>query len=299
MGNPVAMKQLVDPVVGNGRFRLGPGIGNGSFSCVQEGVDLVTGEQVAVKLESTKALKPQLQYEVKLYKSLSRDGGRVPKLRWHGQEADYNIMVLPRLGPSLADLIDKGYILRMEEISSIGIELLDCLQHMHDRDFVHRDIKPANIVMGTEGSTDKVHLVDFGLAKRYRYPKSGQHIPFRGSKGTFTGNMAFASLNSLIGVESSRRDDVESLGYLLVYLCRGDLPWSPRETEHFLSRKLTDRLEDVCAGCPPELILYLHHCQTLGFDQRPNYEYLQSLLQDCVKARRSSTETSIDLESSF
>jgi casein kinase I family protein HRR25 len=253
--------------------------------------------QVAVKLESVKTSLPQLLYEVKLYKNLRGDGC-VPKLRWHGKEEEHNVMVLDRLGPSLEDLVRSGVTFSLERISAIGIQILDCLEHVHSKEFVHRDIKPGNLVMGMDESEDKVHIVDFGLAKRYRYPKTGKHIPYRNTKVTFTGNMAFASINSHLGIESSRRDDLESVGYLLAYLCRGNLPWFPfqdpsavgetRAKSAATRKKLTTSLRDVCKGCPRQLSQYIRYCKELSFEDVPDYAFLRELLRAFGQHRRSS-----------
>jgi len=98
------------------------------------------------------------------------------------------------------------------------------LESMHNNNFIHRDMKPDNFLMGLKGKAAVVYVIDFGLSKRYRDPKTGQHIPYRDGK-SLTGTARYASVNTHIGIEQSRRDDLESIGYILLYLLKGSLPW--------------------------------------------------------------------------
>lgn len=157
---------------------------------------------------------------------------------------------------------------------------------MHYKHFLHRDIKPDNFVMGLREHTRSVYLIDFGLAKRYRDPRTLFHIPYRENK-SLTGTARYASLNTHLGIEQSRRDDLESLGYLMIYFLNGRLPWQgindaiDKEDKYakILARKRTTTIESLCAALPPEFALYFNYVRSLGFDERPDYSYARKILK--------------------
>lgn len=159
------------------------------------------------------------------------------------------------------------------------------IEFIHSRDYIHRDIKPDNFLMGLGDRGNLVYIIDFGLAKRYRDPKSRQHIQYRTGKN-LTGTARYASLNNHLGIEQSRRDDLESLGYVLMYFNRGSLPWQGlkantkrQKYERISEKKISTTLEELCRGYPAEFIAYLTYCRELRFDEDPDYVYLRSLLR--------------------
>merc|ERR1711871_1214392 len=182
------------------------------------------GEEVAIKLESIKSRHPQLLYESKLYKILSGGVG-IPNLHWYGVEGDYNVMVIDLLGPSLEDLFSFcGRKFLLKTVVMLADQMINRVEYLHTKNFLHRDIKPDNFLIGLGKKANMVHVIDFGLAKKYRDPKSQQHIPYRENKN-LTGTARYASVNTLLGIEQSRRDDLEAIGYVLMYFNRGSLPW--------------------------------------------------------------------------
>ncbi|XP_021742753.1 casein kinase I-like [Chenopodium quinoa] len=213
----------MDLMVG-GKFKLGRKIGSGSFGELHLGTNITNGEEVAVKLESIKTKHPQLQYESKLY-MLLQGGTGVPHLKWYGVEGDYNVMVIDLLGPSLEDLFN--YCTRkfsLKTVLMLADQLISRVEFMHSRGFLHRDIKPDNFLMGLGRKANQVYIIDYGLAKKYKDLQTHKHIPYRENKN-LTGTARYASVNTHLGVEQSRRDDLESLGYVLMYFLRGSLPW--------------------------------------------------------------------------
>lgn len=208
----------------NGKYRLVRKIGSGSFGDIYLGINVSNGEELAVKLESSKARHAQLQYEGKLYKLL-QGGVGIPHIRWFGQERDYNVLVMDLLGPSLEDLFNFcGRRFTMKTVLMLADQMIGRVEYIHTKTFIHRDIKPDNFLMGIGRHCNKVYVIDFGLSKKYCDNHSRQHIPYRDDKN-LTGTARYASINAHQGIEQSRRDDMESLGYVFMYFNRGSLPW--------------------------------------------------------------------------
>ena len=206
------------PVLIGGKFRLGRKLGSGSFGSVYAGKGVATGEEVAIKLESADGLAPKLLLaEAKVCKAVRGGGGSgaagIPRVWWRGVEGGYNVMVMDRLGPDLEQLFNRcGRRFSLKTVLMLSEQLLGLLERCHAKNFVHRDVKPANSLMGRgDDSGDRVHVVDFGLAKLYRDPATRQHMPYRAGR-RLVGTGRYASINTHVGVEPSRRDDLESLG---------------------------------------------------------------------------------------
>ncbi|CAD7937080.1 unnamed protein product [Amoebophrya sp. A25] len=271
--------------VGN-KYRLRHKIGSGSFGDIYLGADIQTGEEVAIKLESIKSRHPQLLYESKLYKILAGGVG-IPNLHWYGVEGDYNVMVVDLLGPSLEDLFSFcGRKFSLKTVVMLADQMINRVEYMHTKNFLHRDIKPDNFLIGLGKKANMVHIIDFGLAKKYRDPKSQQHIPYRENKN-LTGTARYASINTHLGIEQSRRDDLEAVGYVLMYFNRGSLPWQglravgkKEKYEKIMEKKMATPIETLCKHFPSEFITYLGYCRGLRFEDRPDYAYLRRLMKD-------------------
>ncbi|OWB77649.1 hypothetical protein B5S32_g1823 [[Candida] boidinii] len=268
------------------KFRIGRKIGSGSFGDIYLGTNIISGEEVAIKLESVRAKHPQLEYEAKVYKALCGGVG-IPFIRWFGTECDYNAMVIDLLGPSLEDLFN--YCNRKFSFKTVLLladQLLCRIEFIHARCFIHRDIKPDNFLMGIGKRGSQVNVIDFGLAKKYRDPRTHLHIPYRENKN-LTGTARYASINTHLGIEQSRRDDLESLGYVLIYFCRGSLPWQGlkaatkrQKYDRILEKKMATPAEVLARGLPTEFIHYLNYVRSLRFDDKPDYIYLRRLFRD-------------------
>lgn len=271
----------------NDRYVLGAKIDEGSFGEIFIGRDSQTKLEVAIKLEPRALKRQTLLHESRLYRFLGGKGRKVPRLHWSGAFGEYNAMVIDLLGPSLKDLFN--YCNRKIGVKTalvLADQVIEIVEYVHSKGIIHRDIKPENFLIGLGAAANDVHLVDFGLAKEYLDPATGFHIPFRENR-PLIGTARYVSLNTHLGIEQSRRDDLEAVGHVMVYLLCGGLPWqgmavkSKQEmTGIIMVTKAALSPEALCKGLPDEFATYLSYCRKLGFDEDPDYNYLRNILQD-------------------
>ncbi|GLT25457.1 hypothetical protein SLA2020_005840 [Shorea laevis] len=268
------------------KYKLGRKIGSGSFGEIYLATHIDTGEIVAVKIENRQTKHPQLLYEAKLYNILQGESG-IANIKWCGVDGKDNVLILDLLGPSLEDLfVYCGRKFSLKTVLMLADQMLSRIEYLHSRGFLHRDIKPDNFLMGLGRKANQVYIIDFGLAKRYRDPTTNRHIPYRENKN-LTGTARYASCNTHLGLEQSRRDDLESLGYVLLYFLRGSLPWQglkaatkKQKYDKICEKKLSTPIEVLCKSHPVEFASYFHYCHSLTFDQRPDYGFLKRLFCD-------------------
>ena len=214
-----------------------------------------TGAKVAVKLEPLQAKHQQLQYEAKLLAYLNEgivpEQCGIPRLYYFGKNQEYNIMVMDMLGPSLEELFQRcGKKFTLSTVVTVGCQIITRLEYTHSRKFIHRDIKPENFLLGTHDNCGKIFVIDFGLSKKY-IGHGGDHIPYKDNK-SLTGTPRYASINSHLGIEQSRRDDLESVVYMLIYFMKGSLPWQNLKSdpnydryEKILEKKLSVSIDSL------------------------------------------------------
>ena len=256
-------------------FRVTKTLGSGSFGRVVEAVDVRTGAYVAIKLEAKDAEFPQLVYEKRVMDELGHCKG-FPACIWFGYDDVYNMLIMERLNTSLEQLrVREGGRLPLDYLQHVGQQGLDRLHTFHAAGFAHRDIKPENFMM----SKRILFLIDFGLCKRVLSPETGVHIAHRGGK-TLAGTPRYASVCAHEGHEQSRRDDLESFIYMMVFLAKGSLPWQKNlgvKFEDIEACKVRTEPADLCAGLPACYRLTLEHARGLAFDQCPNYTLVKTL----------------------
>ena len=264
-------------------------IGKGTFSTVYLSLNIKTNEYVAIKVE-----KRSSQIDIELLHSEafllnSIRGFGIPEVLSFGRTKTHNILVMPLLGKSLLDIfILKNEPVNINDICSVGIQILDRIEWVHSNNIVYRDIKPENFLFG---NVDKnvLYLIDFGLCRKYKSSKTGKHIKPQ-SLGKFTGTSRYASIYAMGGYEQSRRDDIESIGYMIIFFMKKRLPWqgikgnSYKECYHklYLMKKHM-KLETLCKGLPQEIIDYMYNAKSLKFEQEPDYKYLKNLFATILK----------------
>ncbi|CCC66669.1 hypothetical protein NCAS_0A01090 [Naumovozyma castellii] len=269
------------------RYRVGRRIGGGSFGEIYHGIDLISGEEIAIKLESSETRHPQLEYESRVYNFVSDGSMGIPNIRMFERGFGYSALVMDLLGPSLEDLFNYCHrSFSYKTIFMLAWQMIARVAYVHGKSFLHRDIKPENFLLGTGRRANIVNLIDFGLSKKYRDFNSHRHNPRKTHK-SLVGTARYASVNTHFGIEQSRRDDLESLGYVLVYFAKGHLPWQglrattkKQKYDRILQRKLCITTDILCEGLPSQFVAYMGYVRSLQYDQRPDYVYLEQLFKN-------------------
>lgn len=283
-------------------YKVGKKIGEGSFGIIFEGVNALNNQQVAIKFEPRRSEAPQLRDEYRAYRILAGSYG-IPRAYYFGQEGLHNILVIDLLGPSLEDLFDWcGRKFSPKTVAQVAKQMISRVESIHDKDLIFRDIKPDNFLIGRVGSSqpNTVHVVDFGMAKYYRDPKTKQHIPYRERK-SLSGTARYMSINTHLGREQSRRDDLESLGHVFLYFLRGSLPWqglkaptNKQKYEKIGEKKQSTPIAELCYNLPAEFGEYLQYVRNLKFEETPDYDFMRSLMDKVLTDLESTDDDYYD-----
>lgn len=289
-------------------YVLGSKIGEGSFGVIFEGENILNDnsrDPVAIKFEPRNSEAPQLRDEFRAYRILNGCEG-IPHAYYHGQEGMHNVLVIDLLGPSLEDLFEWcGRKFSIKTTCLIAKQMISRIKAIHEHDLIYRDIKPDNFLISEYQLVNKnvkqitknahqdpnlIYVVDFGMAKQYRDPRTKQHIPYRERK-SLSGTARYMSINTHFGREQSRRDDLESLGHVFFYFLRGSLPWqglkapnSKLKYEKIGHTKQKIHPNDLLLNnsLPRQFATFLSYARGLKFDETPNYEYLVQLMDDVL-----------------
>ncbi|KAJ3442284.1 casein kinase i-like protein [Anaeramoeba flamelloides] len=264
----------------DGKYLVKKKIGSGSFGRIHRCVRVSDNEIFAAKFE-TERQEGQLEYENKIYKFLSGNPG-IPNILHFGKDKYEHFLIMDYLGPNLESLFK--YCNRkfsLKTVLMIADQILCRLQLVHSKSFVYRDIKPENFVIGRGPNKNQIYIIDFGLSKLYRDFWTHKLNKYR-NKRDLVGTVRYSSINTHLGIEQSRRDDLESLGYMLIYLLKGRLPWQgfkasnkKERNEKICDKKVVTPLRVLCEHLPVEFKQYLEYCKNLSFEDVPNYSFLR------------------------
>lgn len=280
-------KPTIQDVYVGGRFQILERLGGGAFGDVFKGKDINSERLVAMKVELSKdGHRSHLNLEYRIYKALNECPITVgiPRAYYCGRVGDYTVMVMDLLGPSLEELFNYCHrYFNPKTVCMIGVQIIQRLEYMHSVGYLHRDIKPENFVMGLSRASHVVYVIDVGLAKAWR-DSSGRHIPYAEGKA-LTGTARYVSINTHKGLQQSRRDDLESVSYLLAYLLRGTLPWQGLKTPKGDTRyaricevKAASTPESLAWGYPRQFGQLIHYARNLSFEETPDYTFCMNLL---------------------
>lgn len=288
-------------VGGSPMYKIERKLGKGGFGQAYVGrrvsgpTDQTTGPgaiEVALKFEhrSSKGCNYGPPAEWGIYATLGGSHG-VPRVHYKGRHGEYYVMVMDMLGPSLWDVWNSaGQSMSTEMVACIAVESIYILEKMHSRGYVHGDVKPENLLLGQPGTPDekRLYLIDLGLATKWRDSSSSQpkHVDYDQRPDVFRGTVRYASVHAHLGRTSSRRDDLESLAYTLIFLLRGRLPWQGYQGDNkgFLvcKKKMSTSPETLCCFCPQPFKQFLEFVINLKFDEEPNYSKLISLFDGII-----------------
>ena len=273
------------------KFRVGKLIYKSNLSTIHEGINELNGEQVALKFERTGQKYNFLESEAYFLFLLKGEG--IPKIISYGKIIGFKVIIEELLGESIY-LLWKNTTFdiknKLNDLCLIAIQCLDRLKYIHSKNTLHRDIKPFNFLFG-KTNPKLLYLIDFGISTKYRSSRTGKHIKFKFVRNAI-GSLRYMSINSNSCYEQSRRDDLESLGYMLIYLIKKTLPWISIENSNINKiekyRKVRDLKmstlpEELCSGLPKEFSDYIKYCRNLSFEQEPNYNYLRNLFLEIIK----------------
>ena len=266
-------------------------LGEGSFGKVYKAE--YKGEYYALKFESHSEGQNLLETEATIMSYLK--GPNIPLIKSFGFSGDYNILVMQLLGLSLEDIFNKRQKFSVKTTAMLGYQMMNVLQFIHDKHIIHRDIKPDNYVMGLNDMNAVLYLLDFGLAKKYRSSKTLEQYPYI-KKKKLTGTARYASIHALEEMEQSRRDDLESTGYVLMYFLRGNLPWQglklktkDNRYQKILDKKKETTSEELCKNFPVEFKQYIDYTRNLAYAENPDYDKLRKNFINVVTKTEGET----------
>lgn len=288
----------------SGRFRVERQLGSGGFGEVYRGVQESTGTPVAIKMERITGRPSFLFHEARVMQDIQKktaaDGlPAIALLKYFGQEGSYRMLIMELMGLSLEDIHEKRRRFSLKTTLMLGIQMISRLEFLHSAGYIHRDLKPDNFLLGLGDQKNRIYLIDFGLSSRYLSP-DGTHREDQAGK-SFIGTARYASARTHEGFSQSRRDDIEQLVYVLIYLYRGRLPWSglqiadrDEKERKIGSMKRNMPFGEICRGCPHLFVLLLNYSRKMRFDEEPAYEMMRGLFRKELTSRNETVDDIFD-----
>ncbi|CAK75979.1 unnamed protein product (macronuclear) [Paramecium tetraurelia] len=278
------------------RFLISQQIGEGSFGSVFKVLDRNNNNATwAMKVEIDEDDENSLlEREIKVLIELRKQQG-FPQIKFYGQERGYTYCIMTLLGKNLEQIFRKlGCVMNQTTVLRLAIQMIDRISVMHDNRFLHRDIKPDNFVIESGPNAKMLYLIDFGLSKHYINSK-GEHISYV-KKAGLIGTARYASVSAHEEMEQGRKDDLESIGYVLIYLATGNLPWmnlqvdskDAKYTKIYQIKKQT-KTEDLCANLPKCFYFYMNDVKSLEFQETPKYDKLKSYFEREIEILNKQT----------
>lgn len=262
------------PSIINNKYKVLEQISSGSFGSVFKGLNIRTNEHVAIKVEPIKHNLKLIKNETIIYNYLKNLTG-IPSVKWYGKDEINYYMIIDLLGNSLQKLKDKLGVFSLKVVLQIGVQIVELLKIIHDKGLVHRDIKPDNFLFGLNDMKSKLYIVDFGLCKPFI--ENEKHIEMK-KTSNIIGSYSYASINSHNHLELSRRDDLESLFYMMVYFLIGTLEWQHLSIDKKDYIKIMKMNVLNNPTIPLELVNYINYVKKLDFEETPDYHYLINTL---------------------
>ena len=283
-------KLHMDPMIGRlffNKYRLIKNIGGGSFGQIYSAK--YKNNWFALKFEQKNQNQNLLENEGHIMSYLQSK--YLPYIYSFGQSGEFNVLVMELMGKSLENIFENSNPKKFSVncVAKLGLQMIEILRFIHNKNIIHRDIKPDNFVVGKNDKNKNLYILDFGLAKKYRSSKTLEHYPMIKHKN-LTGTARYASINALNGLSQSRRDDLEAVGYVLLYFLRGKLPWQgirlKKKEERYnriMEKKIETTPEELCKDFPQEFELYIKYCRGLEYTEDPDYIYLMKLFNNVLK----------------
>ena len=270
-----------------GKYSIKYLISKGSFGEVYLGTNVLNNKDYAIKMERTSKGESLLKEEA--YVLLFLKGPGLPNVITFGISGRYHILIENLLGKSIYNIwLEKEKKFNIKDTCMFAIQALERVEYVHSKNYLHRDIKPANFLVGNPDQS-QIYLIDFGNARKYRSSRTGKHLPFSRNYKIY-GTTIFLSLNVLKGIEQTRKDELESLGLVIIYLYKGYLPWSNykfkdifQALEKIKAIKENLSMKQLCHGLPIEMFKYMNYIKNMNFEDTPDYRYLQSLFLNILK----------------
>ena len=279
---------LIDKFLFN-KYKILKKLGKGSFGNVYLTKERYSNEFYAIKIENKNFSPNLLENEANMLLYLNCP--KTPSIKTFGYTPNFNILIMELLGKSLEDIFEnilKKKKMTLRCVCNLGIQMIEILEFIHKKNVIHRDIKPDNFLM-SNGDNKYLYILDFGLAKKFRESNNSKHFPLTKGK-KLTGTARYASVNALNGVTQSRRDDLESAFYVLLYFLKGRLPWQgimiKNKEERYnkiMEIKRDIQSKDLCKDCPEEFQKYIDYVRKLEYEQDPDYDMLKNLFKDILK----------------